>query len=351
MSISRIVLNEAPGEIRAAAFDEAGQAVRLFLQRWSGDGQPVRAGEIVSARLRQSDAKDGGAFFETASGERIFVRGDVPKGLSEGAETTLEIRAEARHGKLARGAFSKQDPTPAFDAFAAWLDELPGKPPKPETAADAEDLDAIEAAFDEALAPAVGLARGGLIRLDRTAALIAIDIDSAGRNRKGSAAARALSINKEAVETAARQVALRDWGGLLVIDCLAPLTAEARTQLRDAFLAAFQSVSARKVEALNPSRFGLLEAKIAWGASPIEDRLLDETGQKTADTELLDLFRDAARQAAADRTAFFRLTLSPRALKAYNARRNDCDAILNSACSGRVSIASGTGEQSVVRRA
>lgn len=351
MSIARIVLNEAPGEKRAAAFDEAGQPVRLFLERWSGSGQPVRTGEIVSARLRQNDARDGGAFFETAGGERIFVRGDMPKGLSEGAETRLEIRAEARHGKLARGAFSKQEPTPSFDAFAAWLDELPGQPPTPEAAADAEDLDAIEAAFDESLSPAVGLMRGGLIRLERTAALIAIDIDSAGRNRKGSAAARALSINKDAVETAARQIALRDWGGLLVIDCLAPLTAEARTQLRDAFLAAFQSVSARKVEALKPSRFGLLEAKIAWGASPIEDRLLDETGQKTADTELLDLFRDAARQAAADRTAFFRLTLSPRALRAYNARRNDCDAILNSACSGRVSIASGTGEQSVVRRA
>lgn len=351
MSISRIVLNEAPGETRAAAFDEAGQAAGLFLQRWSGDGQPVRAGEIVSARLRQSDAKQGGAFFETAGGERIFVRGDVPKGLSEGAETTLEVRAEARHGKLARAAFTKLEPTHSFDAFAAWLDGLPGQLPKPETAADAADLDAIEAAFDEALSPAVGLARGGLIRLERTAALIAIDIDSAGRNRKGSAAARALSINKEAVEAAARQIALRDWGGLIVIDCLAPLTAEARTQLRDAFLAAFQSVSARKVEALKPSRFGLLEAKIAWGASPVEDRLLDETGQKTADTELLGLFRDAARQAAADRTAFFRLTLSPRALRAYNARRNDCDAILNSACSGRVSIASGTGEQSVVRRA
>lgn len=351
MSVSRIVLNDAPGELRAVAFDDDDRPVRLFLQRWKGKGEPVRLGKTVEARLRQNDPKDGGAFFETATGEPVFVRDTLPKGVSLGAQAWLDIRAEARKGKLARGGFSKAPDDESASAFETWLSSLPGALPEPEPAAGPEAFDVIDAAFEEALSPLAGLPRGGLVRLDRTAALIAVDIDTAGRAVRGSAAARALSTNREAVETAARQIALRDWGGLVVIDCVAPLTADARTELREAFLRAFATVSARKAEALKPSRFGLLEAKIAWGACPVEDRLLDEAGRVTPDTELLGLFRQAAREAAADRSAFFRLTLSPHALNAYKARRNECDAILQSAFSGRVTIASGIGEQSVVRRA
>ena len=351
MSVARIVLNDAPGELRAVAFDDDDRPVRLFLQRWKGKDEPVRLGNTVEARLRQNDPKDGGAFFETATGERIFVRDTLPKGLSQGAQAWLDIRAEARTGKLARGGLSKVPDRETAGAYDAWLSGLPGTLPQPETAAGPEAFDVIDAAFEEALSPLAGLARGGLVRLDRTAALIAVDIDTAGRAVRGSAAARALSTNREAVEAAARQIALRDWGGLVVIDCVAPLTADARTELREAFINAFSAVSARRIEALKPSRFGLLEAKIAWGACPVEDRLMDESGRATPETELLGLFRQAAREAAADRTAFFRLTLSPHALNAYKTRRNECDAVLQSAFSGRVSIASGTGEQSVVRRA
>ncbi|MEQ8559233.1 MAG: ribonuclease E/G [Henriciella sp.] len=351
MSIARILLHEAPGETRAAAFDAVGRPVRLFLERWDGRGEPATLGDVVQARLRQNDPKDGGAFFERTNGERIFVRDELPKGLSEGAETSLEIRAEARHGKLARASLSTKAEPAVDSVFERWFDTLPDDVSEPKKATTPEEFDQIDAAFDEALSIHCGLPKGGLVRLERTSALVAADIDTAGRLQKGSAGARALSTNREAVTTIARQLALRDWGGLIVIDCIGPLTAEARTTLRTEFLKTFQSLSSRKPDALKPSRFGLLEAQIAWGACPIGDRLLDEGGQPTPDTELLDLFRQAEREATANRSAFYRLTLSPHALKAYITRRNECDAILQEAFSGRVTIASGTGERSVVRRA
>ena len=351
MSIRRILVHEAPGETRAAAFDSADHPVRLFIQRWNGAGEPLQPGDIIAARLRQNDPKDGGAFFETASGESVFVRGALPKGLSQGAETRLDIKAAARRGKLARASLSKPSAGPPPGAFERWQASLPGTCPKPVTATGPEDFDTVAAAFDEALLATAPLPRGGLVRLDRTEALIAADVDTAGRAQKGSAAARALSANREAVATIARQIALRDWGGLAVIDCIAPLTAEAKTALRETFLTTFTAISSRKADALKPSRFGLLEAKTEWAAAPIEDRLFDPAGAPTPETELLDLMRQAEREAAANRSAFYRLTLSPHALKAYISRRNECDAILQRAFSGRVTIASGTGEQSIVRRA
>lgn len=351
MSLRRILVHEAPGETRAVALDKADRPVHLFLQRWNGAGEAARPGQCVEARLRQNDPKDGGAFFERETGESLFVRDTLPKGLSEGAVAWLEIRAGARRGKLARASLAKPPENTPPGAFEQWCATLPGDPPVPVTATGPEDFDTVASAFDEALSPTAGLPRGGLVRLDRTEALIAADIDTAGRARKGSAAARALSANREAVAEIARQIALRDWGGLAVIDCIAPLTAEAKTVLRDTFLETFKAISTRKAEALKPSRFGLLEAKTEWGNAPIEDRLFDETGAPTPETELLDLLRQAEREAAANRSAFYRLTLSPHALKAYISRRTECDAILQQAFSGRVTIASGTGEQSVVRRA
>ncbi|WP_300376995.1 ribonuclease E/G [Henriciella sp.] len=346
----RIILHRAPAEMRAAAFDRDDRPVGLFFQRWNGQNEPARLGEVVSARLRQVSPGDGGAFFERDNGESLFVRGKLPAGLTEGAERDLEIKGEARRGKLARARLLNGTENTSKTALERWIDAFPGQSSRPEIADGPEVMDQVQAAFDEAMSSKIGLPRGGLIRLERTAALIAIDIDTAGRMQKGSAGARALSTNREAVAEAARQIALRDWGGLVVIDCISPITAEAGAKLRETFLKTFQAISQREVEALKPSPFGLLETKIAWGASPVEDRLLDETGKPTPETELLGLFREAEREAAASRAAFFRLTLSPHALKAYISRRKEADSILKSAFHGRVSIASGTGQASVVRR-
>ena len=351
MTISRVLLNHAPGEVRAVAFGEDDLPARLFNQRWGGEGEAARLGDVLPARLRQKDEAAGGAFFQAADGQEFFVRQKLPPELTQGAETLLKVQAEIRQGKLARASLAPASASSEVSAFDQWRKTLPGEPVEPETATTPEEFDEIEQAFEQAEQSRVAMPRGGVIRMERTAALVSADIDTAGRVGKGSSAARALSTNRDAISTIARQLALRDWGGLVVIDCIAPLTTEARTQLRDAFIDSFKAISTRKVEALKPSRFGLLEAKIAWGATPVEDRLRGEDGTPTAETELLDLFRQAAREAASDRTAFFRLTLSPHALKAYIERRNQCDAILQRAFSGRVQIASGTGEQSVVRRA
>ncbi len=353
MADLRFAIHRAPGETRAAALDPAGQAVSLFIERWDGVGEPARLGDLVAARLRSRAPKEGGAFFEAGNSEAFFVRGELPAALTEGVETQLEILAEARRGKLARAILANNRETgteTGFSALERWARAFPGGGATLQFDDGFDAREAIDKAFDEALLARVGLAGGGHLEISRTAALIAMDIDSSGRQSKGSAGARAFAINREAVREAARQMALRNLGGLLVIDCIAPLNADAGQKLRAGFIEAFSSVSGRSCEALRPSRFGLLEAKIAWGPCPIEDRLKDETGKPTAETELLDLLRLAERETEGNRTAFFSLALSSPARNAYIARRDEVDRILQSRFAGRVVIASETSDESSVRR-
>ena len=342
-AVARIVIDEAPGETRAAAFDGSDRPVRLFIERWGGLAGPVRLGDVVPGRLRRASPKDGGAFFELESGDEVFVRGE-PK-LSEGARTELLVVAEARRGKLARAALT-HSPSPATSPLERWLASASGG-----TAINVErGFGLSDEAFELALSRRIGLAGGGAIEIERTTALVAVDVDTSGREAKGSAGARAFAVNREAVAEAARQLALRGLGGLCVIDCIAPVNRDSGQKLKDIFVQAFGSVSGREVDALAPSRFGLLEAKLAWAEAPIADWFVDETGAITAETELLSVLRDAYRETTADRSGFYSVALSPRARGAYIARKQRCDALLQEWFSGRLSISPEAAERSKVSR-
>lgn len=343
----RLLVHRTPGETRAAAFDRHGKPFRLFLQRWGGEGGPLRCGARVEARLRANVPDQGGSFFRAASGEEIFVRTKDAGKLTQGAAATIEIQSEARSGKLARGKLTSEADTSGIAPLEGWASALGASL---EDAANVEQFDRIDSAFDEALSPWCPLPGGGNIGIERTRALTAIDIDTAGRAGKGSAGARAFAVNREAASEAARQLSLRNLGGLVVLDCVGPVTPSSAEKLKGALVQAFGDYSNRRIDALKPSAFGLLEAQLSWAEAPIADRLVGEDGLPTAETELLALFRAAARETAANRSGFYRLTLSGRALPAYIARRKQCDQLLKEAFSGRVSIASGKGEKSVVRK-
>ncbi|WP_084418457.1 ribonuclease E/G [Henriciella litoralis] len=345
-----ILVHHAPGETRAAAFDGEERPFRLFVQRWGGVGEAARRGDVITGRLRQHAPEQGGSFVELTGGENVFVRLAPRQKPSEGAEVHVNIQAEARAGKLARGKLVASPKKDEQTAFERWRTSTDISADKVEIVRDVAGRDQIAQAFDEALAEVCGLPGGGNIHIAETRALIAVDIDAAGRISKGSAGARALSINREAASEAARQMSLRNLGGLMALDCVAPLNVSAGAKVTDSFLATFKSCSTRPVEALKPSPFGLMEAKLSWGEAPISHLMFDESGQMRPDAELLNLFRAAERETVANRTGFYRLTLSKRALSAYIARRKRCDDILRETFSGRVSISSGTGETSVVRR-
>ncbi|GAB5457775.1 MAG: hypothetical protein Hens3KO_08050 [Henriciella sp.] len=332
-SLVKILTYTAPGETRAIAVDASGIPWRSFLQRWGGESEPARLGQVMPARLRADAEGQGGSFAELESGQEVFLANkDRPAGATLGQSLLVRIVSEQRHGKLARVKPTVDKEASSCDAFIAWGQTLPGNKPLQIE----EDREAVDAAFDEALSERVTLAGGGTLYIERTRALMAMDIDTSGRQGKGSAGAKALSVNLAAGDAAARQIALRDLGGAVVIDCLGPLNAGSNQKIQTRFSEIFRRVSKRQIEVLAPSRFGLMQAAIAWGSCPLEDRILDRDGQPSAESQLLEGLRLVQRQAEHAPANMFTLSLPTSVYSAYRDRKQVCELALAQHFSGRV---------------
>jgi len=78
----------------------------------------------------------------------------------------------------------------------------------------------VETQLDEALSRRVTMKCGGYIVFDEAEALIAIDVNTGRHKGSGSQVDAILDVNMEAVEEVARQLRLRNIGGLVVIDLI-----------------------------------------------------------------------------------------------------------------------------------
>jgi len=116
----------------------------------------------------------------------------------------------------------------------------------------------IEGQIESAFTHSVDLPSGGSIVIDHTEALVSIDINSARATKGGDIEATALNTNLEAADEIARQLRIRDLGGLIVIDFIdmGPQRhqREVENRLRDAVRQDRARVQIGKI-----SRFGLLE--------------------------------------------------------------------------------------------
>jgi ribonuclease E len=116
----------------------------------------------------------------------------------------------------------------------------------------------IENQIESAYRREVQLPSGGAIVIDHTEALTSIDINSARATRGGDIEETALNTNLEAADEIARQLRLRDLGGLIVIDFIDMVTTrnqrEVENRLREAV-----KIDRARVQIGRISRFGLLE--------------------------------------------------------------------------------------------
>jgi len=116
----------------------------------------------------------------------------------------------------------------------------------------------IESQIESAFQREVKLPSGGAIVLDHTEALLSIDINSARATKGGDIEETALQTNLEAVEEIARQLRLRDSGGLVVIDFIDMLSHKHQREVENRMKEALRMDRAR-VQVGRISRFGLLE--------------------------------------------------------------------------------------------
>ncbi|MDY4281003.1 MAG: ribonuclease E [[Pasteurella] mairii] len=116
----------------------------------------------------------------------------------------------------------------------------------------------IESQIESAFQREVRLPSGGSIVIDVTEALTAIDINSARSTRGGDIEETALNTNLEAADEIARQLRLRDLGGLIVIDFIDMTPVRHQREVENRIREAVRQDRAR-IQISRISRFGLLE--------------------------------------------------------------------------------------------
>jgi ribonuclease E len=116
----------------------------------------------------------------------------------------------------------------------------------------------IEHQIETAYARQVPLPAGGAIVIDHTEALVSVDVNSARATKAGDIETTAFNTNLEAADEIARQLRLRDLGGLIVIDFIDMESTKNQREVENRLKEALRYDRAR-VQLGKISRFGLME--------------------------------------------------------------------------------------------
>ena len=116
----------------------------------------------------------------------------------------------------------------------------------------------IEHQIESAYSRTVALPSGGAIVIDHTEALVSVDVNSARATRGSDIETTAFNTNLEAADEVARQLRLRDLGGLIVIDFIDMENSKNQREIENRLKDALHYDRAR-VQMGKISRFGLME--------------------------------------------------------------------------------------------
>lgn len=116
----------------------------------------------------------------------------------------------------------------------------------------------------------VDLKSGGYIIINPTEAMITIDVNSGRGSNKRNVEETAFRTNLEAAEEIARQLRLRDLGGLIVIDFIDMMDRQHQLEIERAFKKAL-SVDRSRIQMSKISKFGMLELSRQKKQSTIQE--------------------------------------------------------------------------------
>ncbi len=198
---------------------------------------------------------------------------EAPALLEAGPPPVVRVLRDHGHDGLDRVVI---DDRAAHAAALEFCDhDLPGLAGRIELHSGPEPLfeaRGVEAEIEAALAPRVALPSGGGIAIEATQALVAVDVDTGRHTGRGRLAETALETNLEAARETARQLRLRNLGGLVVIDFVRMERADYRKKIIDELIRATRpDPAAVRVGAMTP--FGLVELTRRRGRPPLADVL------------------------------------------------------------------------------
>ena len=170
----------------------------------------------------------------------------------------------------------------------------------------------IEHQIETAHSRTVQLPSGGAIVIDHTEALVSIDVNSARATRGSDIEETAFRTNLEAAEEAARQLRLRDLGGLIVIDFIDMESARNQRDVEQKLKDAMKPDRAR-VQTGKISRFGLMELSrqrlrpsLGEGIHVVCPRCTGTGHIRDTESSALNILRMIQEEAMKDNTATVR---------------------------------------------
>ena len=177
------------------------------------------------------------------------------------AESSLVIRAIRDYFTADIGELLIDEPAIYEQARQFMAHVMPGNVSKVKLYSDPVPLFSrfqIEHQIETAYSRMVPLPSGGSIVIDHTEALVAIDVNSAQATKGADIEQTAFNTNLEAADEVARQLRLRDLGGLVVIDFIDMENQKNQREVEDRLRDALHHDRAR-IQTGKISRFGLLE--------------------------------------------------------------------------------------------
>lgn len=307
MSLREIFIDREPGETRGVVTLD-GRPERLLIRRADDDLRHGFGARLV-ARVASLEPALASAFLDLGGGVQAILPFKPDQRPVRGVSLEVEIRAEARDGKL---------------AVARWLGAGEGAPrvlaPPPDLAETlmsfAKDSTLVEGAparavADQAEAEALEvihpLPGGGTLAIEPTRALTAVDVDLG--DRKGADAKRvSRQSNLVALGEIARLLRLKGLGGLVVIDLVG------RGHDGNALLAAARLAFAvdNPGVAIGPvGRFGTMELSIPRRTRPVLEYLRNPDGHLSDRTLAQRLIRRLEDEAVAQPGARLVATCEP----------------------------------------
>jgi Ribonuclease G/E len=298
-------IDAAIGETREALVRD-GRPIALRISRASDAGRRARWGELYCARVREVDRRRRGAFVNLGlrDDQGFLPLGDDGRArikrdrvaLHEGQGIVVSVSREAARTKnpvVELIETGHDGETPHCIAQHESDEELLLARP-----ADAAMRGKLDAAIEDALARIAPIGGGGMLTIEPTAALVAIDVDAGGRAGSGDPERFALDLNIAAAQEAARQIRLRNLGGIIAIDFVSMRAKSHGKQLEEAVRAAFAG-DPWSVQFGALSRFGVFDLTRAQLKTPLHELMRDGDGRLSVETVALSALRAIEREARA----------------------------------------------------
>jgi Ribonuclease G/E len=300
-----VFLDDTPGEVRGMVARN-GRFEHLLIQR-EDDVAEHRLGARCVGRIAGVHPGLKGAFVDLGAAAPGFLPFRGQDRLTVGQKVEVEVSAGPREGKgptlrlIGAGEGAPRLLTPGPTVAETLTRLAPGVTPVTGLAAIQASLDAEEEAMRSGdLFPDTGLD----LMIQRTRALIAVDLDLAPAPGTAFGAAARTRANRQGLQAAARMIRLKRWGGLVAIDLIG------RGQDGEAVMAAAKQAFGGDPDAVfGPvNRFGVLQLALPWRETPLEEVLNDAAGRRRPEHRAQDAVRSLRNSLLAD-TASPRITL------------------------------------------